>query len=448
MDPIRISEWGRVRVPELTTVQRQSIATLAADWKIAHRLNTPPLAFEGVDGATLVARQFVGVVETEGVTIEIYPKLDREIPDNKTLTGKEAVSTLKSLLWMLDVSGYEELVETGDGSLHEAHDTFPDLFALLMARRLREELALGVPHRYERREDDLHAVRGRLLIGAQVTRNLDRWDKIACAFDEFTPDTPVCRILRCACRELRGRVRQEETRRLLSDCLCLLEDVSDISVPEAIRSIDFMPPWSRSLERFRRTFTLAARLLRGFSHELLAGTADTFVFLLDMNKVFESFAAAALRAQFGVPIETQKRLGTLLQISPGGIQQNADFYWRTNPEEVWIGDAKYKHLTAGMTGSLTFAKDETNPAGRFLSPNDIRQLTVYAELCGGTPKPNLALLYPYNGSREEFRADSITAWNGSNLWLVPLFVRHCSNLADALPANFAGDDSQNNRRPH
>ena len=425
MATIRLPEWGRVRVPDLTNDQRERLSDLSVVWKEANRLPALPLAFEGTDGKTLVTRQYVGVIETDDIAIEIYPKLDKGMEETHLLPEGKAKSVLANLMWLLEVSGYNDLVDTGAGGLDESPEAFPDLFALLMAKRLRDELARGVPRSYERFEDDLKTVRGRLLIGEQATRNFNRWDRIACAFDEFTPDTTVCRILRCACQEFQGRVRHAEARRVLSECLGLLDEVSDISVPEALHHANLLPPWSRGIERFRRPFTLAVRLLRGLSHDLLAGHPDTFVFLLDMNKVFEAFVTAALEARFGGAITTQQSIGTLLKINPGGIQQKPDLRW-AGKENLWIGDAKYKHLTAGMDASLTFVKDETAPAGRFLSPDDIRQLTVYAELVRRKKAldsiPHLALFYPFQGSDAQLKADSTTAWNDS-----PTLARACTS---------------------
>ena len=277
-----------------------------------------------------------------------------------------------------------------------------------------------------------------MLVGRQATCNFDRWDRIACGFDEFTADTALCRILRCACRELQNCVRHAGALRLLTDCLGLLDGVSDIAAEAALRSADALPPWSRALDRFRRSFALAVRLLRGLSHELLAGSVDTFIFLLDMNQVFEAYAAAALGARFGVFIETQKFLGNLFpELPSGGIHQRADFYWQARDDTRWIADAKYKHLAVGQESALTFASDAaTVAAGRKLSPDDIRQLTVYAELeqrrYKDRPSPHLALVYPFVG-QGTFEVDRALAWNGSLLWLVPLKVKKTDDLGQLLP---------------
>ena len=433
---LRAPEWGRVDASCLTDIERQRVTEAAQTWKEAHRLPFPPVAFEGPGGRTLVARQYVGVIEVEGATVEIYPKLDRDLPNEGELSERQARGVLGELLYLLEASGYDDLVDLGEGGLAESPESFPDLFALLLGRRLRDELARGVPRRYVGFEDDLKAVRGRLLVGRQATQNYERWDRVACAFDELTPDSALCQVLRCACRELGERVALPEARRLLSDCLGLLDDVSDVSVPVALHQAALMPPWSRAEERFRRPFTLAVRLLRGMSHQLAAARPETFLFLLDMNALFESFVQAALEARFGRRVESQKFLGKLLpDLSSGGVYQYADYYWRTASGEVWVGDAKYKHLARGQADALTFASDDTAPAGRFLSPDDLRQLTVYAELSRrnlGDPLPSLALFYPFVGEGK-FAIDVTRTWNDTVLSLVPIRLSRSAGLTGALP---------------
>jgi hypothetical protein len=101
-------------------------------------------------------------------------------------------------------------------------------------------------------------------------------------------------------------------------------------------------------------------------------------------------------------------------------------------------------LAKGQHGALHFSdlKDEQNGvdgftslAGEVLSPADIRQLTVYAELVRrrerlATP-PVLILVYPFIGSGECI-ADRVVAWNGSVFWLVPVEVRSQAIVGNAI----------------
>ncbi len=442
---LRLCEYERINTHGvLTPPQRDEIAGAAQAWRDAHRLPRLPLAFEGARGEALVAKQYVGVVEAGGATIEVYPKLDAAFLNKPG-------ALLSNLLWMMEASsGGEETGALEADTATLAHDdaTFWDVFALLLARNLRRELTNGVARRYEAHEGDLHTVRGRIQIGAQVARNFNRFDKIACAWDEFTPDIALNRVFRCACRFLYARARGREARRLLDDCLHLLGDVTDLSVPAALAAARRITVWDRTTERFRVSFALAVRLLAGVGHALQTGDAtgaETFVFLVDMNDLFERYVHAVLETKFGVAVQTQKRVGHLfrgLNNHVGAIRQLADFYWTDRTERVWIADAKYKHLAKGQNVALTFAKiaatldaddDSANrmpsgiAAGRVLSPDDVRQLTVYAELDRQNrdpppPPARLMLVYPFVGDKSGLRADAVTAWNGSRLILAPVKV--------------------------
>jgi 5-methylcytosine-specific restriction enzyme subunit McrC len=454
---LRLCEWGRADAGRLTAEQRAAVAEAANAWREAHRLSHAPLAFSGPRGETLTARQWVGVVEAGGVRVEVYPKLDARLLDAETLAdGEGAGGVLSDLLWLMEVAREETPVAADTAGLDETPLEFVEVFALLLARNLRAELTRGPARRYVAREDDLKTVRGRIDLRQQATRHWGRMDKIACRWDEFTPDVALNQVLRCACRVLRERVSGVGTRRLLTDCVEMLDDVEDVPVPVALNAARNPRPFDRGTERFRLPYHLAVRLLSATGHALRTASAETYVFLTDMNVLFERFAHAVLEARFGVPVQTQQPVWYLLpELARGRVAQKPDFYWR-HGGQVWIGDAKYKHLTRGRNRPLTFdalpdPDDPALPAGRVLSPDDVRQLTVYAELDrrkrGETPgseppaPASLALLYPYVGTGEAV-TDETNAWNGSQIHLVPLRVTRVAgraNLAAYYPR--AGGDS-------
>lgn len=446
LQPIRISEWSRVVLRELSEETRGEIDRAAEAWRQQNRLPAPPLSFAGHDGSQLCTRQYVGVVEVNDVLIEIYPKLDATLIDasEKDRLPPSAVdSVMHNLLWILEVADYRDLAEAQTAHLEEAPTSFFDLFAFLLGKNLLPELERGVAHTYLTLEDDLTAVRGRIRLVEQVTRNWNRFDRVRCVWDEFTPDTAMNRLFKCACRFLSQRVNYSEASRLLLKCEALLAEVEDVPAVTALRDVANLR-FDRSIERFRTAFDLARRLLDGIGHDLGAGSAKTFVFLLDMNRVFEKYVHVVLESHFDADVEEQVPVGNLLRTKKAAMQQKADYLWQ-HSSRCWIGDAKYKHLAKGNSQALRFSDleeplnegdDPERLAGQILSADDVRQLTVYAELVRSRDQlaevPKLMLLYPFVGPETECVADEIATWNGSTFWLMPVLVKAQASVSDAI----------------
>lgn len=243
---IRICECSRADHGLSADVCRD-IDAAAEAWRILNGLPVSPLSFAGPDGQQLCARQYVGVIEVDEVVLEIYPKLDAaliEVSERKPLSSATTFdSVMRNLLWMLEVADHRDLAETATAHLEEAPTSFFDLFAYLLGKNLLPELERGVAHAYLTFTDDLKAVRGRINLVEQVTRNWNRLDR--------------------------------EASRLLLDCQALLSEVEDVSPTTALHDV-WTLRFDRSVERFRTAFDLARRLLAGIGHNLEVGSANTF----------------------------------------------------------------------------------------------------------------------------------------------------------------------------
>ena len=451
MNLIRLCEWGRFDADAhfWTDDRRDRLQKAAYDWQRTHRLNAPPLEWSGPRGLTLQARQWVGIVEIEGDKkrpgrVEIYPKTDKAFLKKETLTAQEATSTLHHLLKMLEASDYGNWVETDRAALDQGELTFPDLWTYMLGRHLWPELRRGLPHAYLPHQDDLTMVRGRIPFGAQIARYGERMDRIVCAWDEFSPDTPLLRLLKCACHFLRRRARHPVALGRLGDCLLALDEVRDETPATVLRQTERMT-WTRATQRFRPTFDLARKLLCEQGPHIGNGRETTWAFMVDMNRVFEKFCRVAIEDKLGVPVAEQKNLGYLLP--PAGKKQLADLVWQADGQN-WIGDAKWKLLSAPKATSREEEPDDGNisenasPLLRrvlsHLSTADVRQLTTYAELAlrarPGQERPQLAIYYPtLAGTDIGLMPFVLPTWNATQIHLIPVKVTDWNAPKEALP---------------
>lgn len=234
------------------------------------------------------ARQWVGVMQVPGVSLEVLPKT--EVPG--TDGGKRAASARKNLLYMLSLTGQLPLEERALSG--QAVYSAPLIEALIriFAERLFVELNRGVERGYVRREENLSVLRGKLLFSRHVVVNAARRDRLYVERDEFVSDTPLNRIFRAACRRLVAVSSVPHTQERLGYCLMLLDDVSDIVVtaPDFERVV-----LNRQNERFRELFHFCRYILEGSSPAATTGQERTFSLFFDMNVVFESFVARFLQ---------------------------------------------------------------------------------------------------------------------------------------------------------
>jgi 5-methylcytosine-specific restriction enzyme subunit McrC len=378
METLQLSEYASRRV-SWKDGTRQALRVAAEGWAQAHSLPSPPLTFGGVDGCTVSAAQYVGVVEAGGVRVEIYPKLDAALLAGESVTASRARSVMSHLLWLLESSGYGSLVDAGEASVEECPDGISDLLAWLFARRLRAQLALGMPQEHTSMKDDLPLVRGRIDFARQSTVLFGRPDVIACGWDEFSMDTPLARLLRCATEVLLARTRLAGAAADLRDALAMFEEVST-TLPALALAESSGIRWSRLNLRWKLCHDLAQAVLRGLGRDLRGGGSESFVYLLDMNELFECHCARWLERRFGVHVKEQEPLGFLLRRKPRGLKQIADFVWRDCQGRTWVGDAKYKI-----------------PGSDWPKIEDTRQLICYGQLAALGPESamgGLMLLHP------------------------------------------------------
>lgn len=379
---------------------KQALTQAASIWADAHALPKPPLRFDGPNGELMSVGHYVGIIEAGGVRVEVYPKLDRALVREEIIDDQRARSVMANLLWLLEVSGYGGLVDAGDASVSESPDSISDLLAWLFARRLRHQLSQGMPYEYVRLCDDLPLVRGRIQFARQSTVHFGRPDVTACAWDEFSANTSLTRLLRCATETLLHRVCLPGAARDLCEALAMFDEAPSI-LPQQALSDASQIRWSRLNSRWRPCHDLALAVLQGLGRTLYSGATESFVYLLDMNALFESYCARWIETRFHTIVEEQVTVGYLLLRNQRRLRQIADFLWREPDQTLCIGDAKYKQPSAEEWPKI----------------DDTRQLICYGQLAAQSLKTkpgSLMMLYP---TTDEEVSESVQTFDGQQLIL-------------------------------
>jgi 5-methylcytosine-specific restriction enzyme subunit McrC len=367
-----------------------AIPQSAAD-RIAAVAAASPLARRGAGGILehgrkgLRARGVVGVIATEGVVLEILPKIDVVAPDERTRTSVIRRRLIHMLAVALDIR-----IEAGEISDHDfQNETLLEILIRLFSVKLVDAVRQGMPRRYVAHVDDLPSHRGRLDVTRQFTTLAASPQKLACRFDALSEDIALNRIMKAGVIKLARIARSSDNVRRLRELAFTYADVKDISI-SALRWDDVVI--DRTNNKWRQLLGLIKLLLGNRFQTTSDGPSSGFSLLFEMSTLFEEYVARMLRrAVTGTGLQIVTQGGRLYCLETGDrrglFQTKPDILVKRDGRVEQVIDTKWKRIAARV---------EDPKHG--VAQSDLYQMMAYASLyqC-----PRLTLLYPhYHGLGE------------------------------------------------
>lgn len=328
----------------------------------------------------LEAGQVVGVIAVPGCSLEILPKVDADAPaqgDNKQVRTR--------LVHMLDEAHKLKIGTIGLADMASQNACLLDILIRIFADALLAETRRGLPRLYLPFEDDLPALRGRLDVNMQFTRNAVRPDRLACRYDELSSDIALMQVMKATVILLSRHARLHDTRRKLDELRFVMDDVSDV-LPRDLAWHDIHI--DRTNRRWQSLLSQARRFL---GQEWQATHRDSHrdggvTLLFAMNELFEAYVAALLRRVLAGNLEVEV-------IEQGGRQhclteqELGRKLFQTKPDIIvkkgthkYIIDTKWKVLGRDITCKK-----------RGISQADVYQMMAYSQVYDCN---RLMLLYP------------------------------------------------------
>ncbi|HQA50300.1 MAG TPA: hypothetical protein PLT89_06310 [Syntrophomonadaceae bacterium] len=223
------------------------------------------------NGLEITATSWVGVIQLEGVVINIRPKFD---PD------------FSGLLRMLAYARGNDYSATARETTFRKGVHLLEIIVELLCREIDALLKLGVFKEYIHLEEDLSVLRGRPDLRRQLEVNCLSPIKIACSFDELSTDVLENRVIKTALENARRIILPKALSLRVHYQLGVFSELCGAHQGE-FPSFTY----NRLNEHYRRCHELCRLLLHS------SGTGDLFfredkgffTLLLDMNVLFESF---------------------------------------------------------------------------------------------------------------------------------------------------------------
>ena len=366
-------------------------------------------------GGQLHARNHVGIIETRrGTVVEILPKVEfAGGADGEPETRQVFLDMLRAYRGLR----FAEFHQTSIDALHRFN--MLNVFIRLFLDDLLRLTQRGLARHYQSVEDNLPCLRGRIQFAEHVRLNTANGARFYVAFDEFTADRPVNRLIHTTIHRLRA-VAHPDHRQLLHQLRICFADVPRSTRPEVDwerRRID------RSMRHYETVMAWVGLFL--FNHGLatFAGEHVNRALLFPMEKVFEDFLVDAFRRYqnaYGVRAQQPqrpfaKRVALAAGNDPATLESTTAFTMKPDIALMQHGnvcfvlDAKWKVI-----------KDPKHD----IAQSDVYQLYSYGRKYGCH---TVALIYPRTATFQDplrYDFDDKVTGQPLSLWCFPFDVVH------------------------
>ncbi len=323
----------------------------------------------------LHTQNYVGVIQTRrGTVIEILPKVD--IGDGDEERTRQVFLKMLRTYRSLRTAQFNE---TGISELR--HFNMLDVFVRLFLTNLVLLTQRGLARHYNSVEDNLPRLRGRIRFPQHIRWNAANRARFYVAFDEFTADRPVNRLIHSAIHKLKLRSNTHPSnQQLLHQLRICYSEVPRSERPEV--------DWERHrIDRSMRHYdaVMAWVGLFLFNHGLatFSGKHVNQALLFPMEEVFEDYVADGFRRhQRDYRVRTQGPQKAFTRIDgTHAFHMRPDIALVQSDDNVrFVLDAKWKTIDGD-------GKDSKHG----ISQDDVYQLYSYGRRFGSA---TVALIYP------------------------------------------------------
>jgi 5-methylcytosine-specific restriction enzyme subunit McrC len=326
------------------------------------------------------SRNYVGVVKFEHFTINLLPKIFFNGKQENT-TEQEVEAIQANILWWLSYCRKIRFPKY-KSNLNSIKSNFFDILIFIFAQYTRESFSHCLLQAYDEVSNELSFMKGRLDVNSYITNNLSKgnWHKLSCTYDSFEFDNHFNRIVKYVAKLLFRATESRENKKLLSEILFILDEVSDVFVTyEDCHKVKLNPLF----EDFNIILDYCKLFLANSITFSYKNQFKVFAFLLPMEYIFEDFF-------YGFFKKHQNGKGQIQNLS----SQKSDLYLAKLFENNSLvksnvfnmkHDIYFEHLNrkviVDLKYKIAYLKDDFNNSQKYkhgVSQNDLYQVVSYA----------------------------------------------------------------------
>jgi 5-methylcytosine-specific restriction enzyme subunit McrC len=350
---------------------------------------------------------FVGVIRSpDGYQVEVLPKIGRNI----TSGSKGARELLIEMLCCLPAFRH---VKTDSAKLLARRMPLLEVFIAEFLGTVEHIVKRGLRGDYVVRHDDLFSIRGKILVGTHLRRNLCRADRFFTEHDDFSKNRPENRLIQSALRQALALAASRENQQRARELLFVFAEFPASDVP----SVDFQRVrLDRGMSYYKDALAWAHLILNEKSPLTGVGSHGAPSLLFPMEALFEAFVAKHLARQVKRPVfvKTQARGHHLVR--------HRDQNWFLLKPDLLLRHER-DHLVLDTKWKLLDERKSTGTHKYGLSQSDFYQLQAYG-LSYLDGEGDVVLIYPRTAEFDQpLPVFELPKTNKLRLWALPFCLK-------------------------
>lgn len=314
-------------------------------------------------------KQYVGVIQVDGLTIEILPKIDYS-SDDKSLWHNVLID-------MLRVTKKLKIQKIDEADVKKQNIHLLDIYFEWFLTEVQLLIHQGLIKQYYTETSNVKALKGKLQFSGHVRKNLVHKERFYTTHQIYDKDHLVHQILGQALSIIE---QVSKGNYLYNRCKSIQLDFPEVKTIQATAATFTKIPKSRKTSPYKNVLAIARLIILNYAPSVSSGSERMLALLFDMNLLWEEYILVCLkRVQHNfndITISSQESKAFW-----GGVKVRPDIViTKTNndPENAFVIDTKWKNI------------HNSNP-----STHDLRQMYVYNDYWDSS---NALLLYPAHAS--------------------------------------------------
>lgn len=313
-------------------------------------------------------KQYVGVIQVDGICIEILPKADK-YADKTQWQGV--------LLQMLKACGKLKAESAGAAHVSPQHLNLLELYFELFLKEVDTLIHQGLVKQYRKHTGQVKALKGKLEFAEQIKHNLVHHERFYTTHQVYDQDHLLHQVLSTAMHIVghftKGTILYDKFKRVE----LAFPDVKTIKVnADLLERIKL----NRKTQAYSYALELARLIILNYSPDVSSGRERMLSLLFDMNNLWEEYVLVMLKKELkGTPYkitgQATKPFWSSNYLQPDIVIEHQE------TKETYIIDTKWKQ--PGSSASI----------------GDLRQMYAY---CRFWNAERAMLLYPGNDKQHKF----------------------------------------------